>query len=107
SSCHSAFPQISLDWQNLLSQLGRAPARVSYSPDDKSAPVTVEIQRDILAERIRTWLYARDKARRIPFIIHQAAQGDFAPFLQEAIGPSIPDFIADGMYLSVTCAEDT
>ena len=52
-------------------------------------------------------MYGRDKARRIPFIIHQAAQGDFAPFLHEAISPSISDFIADGMYLSVTCAEDT
>jgi pimeloyl-ACP methyl ester carboxylesterase len=39
-------------------------------------------------------------------MVHRAATGDFAPFLQEAIKPSIPDFIADGMYLSVTCAED-
>ena len=107
STCHQAFPQIRLDWQNALSQLGREPARVSYLPSDKSAPVTVEIQRDIFAEKVRTWMYGRDKARRIPFIIHQAAQGDFAPFLHEAISPSISDFIADGMYLSVTCAEDT
>ena len=48
----------------------------------------------------------RDKADRIPLIVHHAAGGDFAPFLQQAIAPSIPDFIADGMYLSVTCAED-
>jgi len=104
--CHQAFPQISQDWQNVLAQLGREPARVQYSPDDKSAPVTVEIQRDIFAEKVRNWMYARDKTQRIPFIIHQAAQGDFGPFLHEAIAPSIPDFIADGMYLSVTCAED-
>jgi hypothetical protein len=69
----------------VLSQLGREPARVSYSPTAKSAPVTVEIQRDIFAEKLRTWMYGRDKAQRIPFIIHQAAQGDFAPFLHEAI----------------------
>ena len=51
-------------------------------------------------------MYDRDKAARIPLIVHRAAQGDFAPFLQQAIAPSIPDFVADGMYLSVTCAED-
>ena len=51
-------------------------------------------------------MYGRGKAARIPLIIHRAAQGDFAPFLKQAIAPSIPDFIADGMYLSVTCAED-
>jgi len=103
-SCHNAFPQIRADWQNVLAQLGREPARVQYSSDGKSAPVT--IQRDIFAEKIRNWMYGADKARKIPFIVHEAAQGDFTPFLHEAIAPGIPDFIADGMYLSVTCAED-
>ena len=51
-------------------------------------------------------MYERDKAARIPLIVHHAASGDFALFLKEAIGPSIPDFVADGLYLSVTCAED-
>ena len=106
STCRQAFPQIRLDWQNVLAQLGREPARVLYSPTDKGGPVTVEIQRDIFAEKVRTWMYGRDKARRIPFIVHQAAQGDFGPFLHEAISRSISDSIADGMYLSVTCAED-
>jgi pimeloyl-ACP methyl ester carboxylesterase len=106
AQCHEAFPQIRQDWQNVLAQLGREPARVRYSPPDKSAPVTVEIQRDVFAEKVRTMMYGEEKARRIPLMVHRAATGDFAPFLQEAIKPSIPDFIADGMYLSVTCAED-
>jgi pimeloyl-ACP methyl ester carboxylesterase len=107
SICHQAFPQIRLEWQNLLSQLGREPARVEYSPPDKGPNVIVEIQRDIFAEKVRNWMYGRDTAKQIPFLVHQAAQGDFGPFLKAAISPSIPDFIADGMYLSVTCAEDT
>jgi len=106
STCHNAFPQIRQEWQNLLSQLTTAPAQARYSETDKIASATVEIQRDILMEKVRSWMYARDKTRRIPFIVHQAAQADFAPFLQEAITPSNTDFIADGMYLSVTCAED-
>jgi pimeloyl-ACP methyl ester carboxylesterase len=105
AQCHEAFPQIRDDWTSVLSQLGREPARVEYSPD-KSAPVMLEIRRDIFAEKIRTWMYGREQASRIPLIVHSAAQGDFGPFLREAIRPSIPDFIADGMYLSVTCAED-
>jgi pimeloyl-ACP methyl ester carboxylesterase len=107
-TCHQAFPQIQRDWEEALERLGREPARVEYSPPDKSPTVTVEIQRDIFAEKLRNRLYSRESAARIPFIIHQAAQGDFAPFLKEAIPAdrSRPDFIADGMYLSVTCAED-
>ena len=106
SACHAAFPQIRDDWNNVLAQLEKQPARVEYSPPGKSAPTIVEIQRGVFAEKIRTWMYRRDQAARIPMIVHHAANGDFVPFLQQAVAPSIPDFVADGMYLSVTCAED-
>jgi pimeloyl-ACP methyl ester carboxylesterase len=106
TSCHAAFPHIRDDWKNAVAQLEKQPARVQYSPTDKSAPSTVEIQRGVFAEKIRSWMYDRGKAARIPLIVHHVAAGDFAPFLQHAIEPSIPDFLADGMYLSVTCAED-
>jgi len=107
AACHAAFPQIRNDWKNVLAQLEKQSARVQYSPPGKStAPTTVEIQRGVFAEKIRTWMYDRDKAARIPLIVHDAAGGDFGPFLQQTIAPSIPDFVADGMYLSVTCAED-
>jgi pimeloyl-ACP methyl ester carboxylesterase len=108
AACQQAFPQLQHEWEEVLERLEREPARVEYSPPDKSATVTVEVQRDIFAEKLRNRMYSRDSARRIPFIIHQAAQGDFGPFLKEAIPAdrSVPDFIADGMYLCVTCAED-
>jgi pimeloyl-ACP methyl ester carboxylesterase len=108
AACHQAFPQIQREWEEVLERLGREPARVEYSPPDKSPAVTVEIQRDVFAEKLRSRLYSRESAARIPLIIHQATQGDFAPFLKEVIPAdrSVPDFIADGMYLSVTCAED-
>lgn len=106
AQCHEAFPKIRDDWKSVLLQLGREPARAEYSSPEESAPVEVEIQRDIFAEKIRTWMYGREQTTRIPLIVHHAAQGDFGPFLHEAIRPSIPDFIADGMYLSVTCSED-
>ena len=109
TACHQAFPQLQQEWEEVLVRLGQEPARVEYSPLDKSATVTVEVQRDIFAEKLRNRMYSRESAKRIPLIIHQAAQGDFAPFLKEVIPAdrSVPDFIADGMYLSVTCAEDT
>jgi len=106
AACHAAFPQIREDWNKTLAQLEKEPARVEYSPPKTGAPTTLRIERDVFAEKIRTWMYGRDKAARIPLIVHHAADGDFAPFLQQAIGPSIPDFVADGMYLSATCAED-
>jgi pimeloyl-ACP methyl ester carboxylesterase len=106
AACRAAFPNIRDDWNNVLAQLEKQPARVEYSASGRNAPTRVEIRRGVFGEKIRTWMYGRDKAARIPTIVHQAANGDFAPFLKEAIAPSIPDFVADGMYLSVTCAED-
>ena len=105
-ACHAAYPQIREDWKKVLALLEQRPAHGQYLGSKVAAPATVEIQRDVFAEEIRTWMYARDRAARIPLIIHHAAEGDFAPFLQEAIRGSISDFVADGMYLSVTCAED-
>ena len=106
AACHAAFPQIRDDWNNVLVELEKQAARVEYFPPKAAAPTTVQIERDVFAEKIRSWMYDRDKAARIPLIVHHAAGGDFAPFLKDAIAPSIPDFVADGMYLSVTCAED-
>src|SRR5205807_8279737 len=106
SGCRAALPQIGEDWNNVLAQLEKQPSRVEYFPPRKSAPAIVEIQRGVFAEKIRTWMYRRDQAARLPMIVHHAANGDFVPFLQQAVTPSIPDFVADGMYLSVTCAED-
>ena len=107
AKCRQAFPQIRSDWMKVLTDLQAAPARVQYEPTgDKRAAVMLEIERDVFAEKIRNFLYGRDKASQIPFIVHEGAKGNFAPFLRQAIGPSIPDMIADGMYLCVTCAED-
>jgi pimeloyl-ACP methyl ester carboxylesterase len=107
-ACHQAFPQIERDWEEALARLGRAPVRVEYSPPDKSGTVRVEIQRDVFAEKIRSRMYSRDSASRLPLIIHHAAEGNYGPFLKDVIPAdrSQNDFIADGMYLSVTCAED-
>ncbi len=106
AACHAAFPQIRDDWKNVLEHLEKQSAHVEYSPPGKSATTTVEIQRGVFAEKIRSWMYDRDKSARIPLIVHHSATGDFGSFLQQAIAPSIPDFVADGLYLSVTCAED-
>src|SRR5262245_53902021 len=65
-ACHAAFPQIRDDWKNVLAQLEKQAARVEYSPPDKPATTTVEIRRDVFAEKIRSWMYGRDKAARIP-----------------------------------------
>ena len=59
---------------------------------------------EIFAEKLRSLMYQPATARRIPWIVHAAAAGDLAPY-EEATRPSGPSPFADGMFLSVTCAE--
>jgi len=108
-SCDRAFPRIKQELTTLLAKLERRPARAEYTLPETGSRVTVEIRRDIFAEKLRARMYSPEGARQVPFIIHQAARGDFGPFLK-MVNPTNrmrPDFLADGMYLSVTCAEDT
>ena len=52
-------------------------------------------------EKLRTWLYAPMTRTRVPARLQRAAQGDFSDFTASSTGR----VFADGLYLSITCAE--
>jgi pimeloyl-ACP methyl ester carboxylesterase len=70
--------------------------------------VKVQLSRDLAAEAIRYMLYSPVPASRVPLFIHLAAQGNFVPITQAAIEyrMNLVGTGSNGMYLSVTCAED-
>jgi pimeloyl-ACP methyl ester carboxylesterase len=55
----------------------------------------------VFLEKLRNQLYAPATRAQVPYILSRAAQGDFRGFTQGAIGRTF----ADGLYLSITCAE--
>jgi pimeloyl-ACP methyl ester carboxylesterase len=58
----------------------------------------------VFFEKLRTLMYAPDRAARIPQIIHHAGASDLAPFYA-ATRRTGPSELADGLYLSITCSE--
>jgi pimeloyl-ACP methyl ester carboxylesterase len=108
-NCNKAFPNIKKELIKMLASLERQPAQAKYTLPETGKEVTVTIRREVFAEKLRSAMYTPPGARKLPFIIHRAAQGDFAPFLSMVIPVerSRPDDLADGMYLSTTCNEDT
>ncbi|MFL6374106.1 MAG: alpha/beta fold hydrolase [Pyrinomonadaceae bacterium] len=109
TQCHTAFPSIERETHELFERLNSTPAKVSYSDPTTGSSTTYVIRGDIMAEQIRKWLYTRETTQQIPFESHRAAAGDYVPFLNRVLridGQDSTAFIADGMYLSVTCAED-
>lgn len=106
--CNKAFPKLKEESQALLAQLIKGPVEVEVEKPQSKERVKVKLSRDLMAEAIRYMLYHPVPASRVPLIIHLAAQGNFVPLTQTAL--QYRKFLvgsdSNGMYLSVTCAED-
>ena len=105
-ACRSAFPMLSAEVKSVLERLLRGPVEVELKREKES--IRINLSRDLVAEAVRYMLYQPGAASRIPLFIHLAAQGNFTPFAEAAISyrQQIVATGSNGMYLSVTCAED-
>lgn len=106
--CSEAFPKIKEEAQSVLAELIKGPVEVEVQKPNSSERVKVKLSRDLAAEAIRYMLYSPVPAGRVPLVLHLAAQGNYAPLARAAIDYRI-NLVgtgSNGMYLSVTCAED-
>ena len=107
-ACNKAFPNLKEEAKALLDQLIKGPVEVEIEKPQSKERVKVKLSRDLMAEAIRYMLYSPVPASRVPVIIHLAAQGNFVPLTYTAL--EYRKFLvgsdSNGMYLSVTCAED-
>lgn len=107
-ACRAAFPNLAAEVKSVLERLVRGPVDVQLKRQKAEESIVVSLSRNLVAEAIRYMLYQAGGASRIPLFIHQAAQGNFLPFAEAAIyyRQEIVATGSNGMYLSVTCAED-
>ena len=107
-ACRAAFPELRAEVKAVLGRLLRGPVEVEVKNAQGGAGTRVQLSRDLAGEAIRYMLYQAGAASRIPLFLHLAAQGDFAPLAESAIfyRQRIVATGSNGMYLSVTCAED-
>src|SRR6185369_4193505 len=106
--CNSAFPNVKAEAQAVLAQLVKGPVEVEVQKPRSTELVKVKLSRDLAAEAIRYMLYNPVAASRVPLMIHLAAQGNFVRLAHAALEYRM-NLVAtgsNGMYLSVTCAED-
>ena len=107
-ACNKAFPNLKDETESLLAQLIKGPVEVDVQKPKSSERVKVKLNRDLAAEAIRYMLYSPVPAGYVPLTIHLAAQGNFTPLAQAALRyrVNLVGTGSNGMYLSVTCAED-
>ena len=106
AGCARAFPRLRQEMVEVLDRLDRSPAPVTLEDPRSGRPVTYHLTRGAFAEQVRSRLYAPAARAAVPQAIHAASRGDFGPFLEPLRAGGGGPAIAEGLYLSVTCAED-
>jgi pimeloyl-ACP methyl ester carboxylesterase len=106
--CSTAFPNVKAEAKAVLEQLIKAPVEVELPKPNSSETVKVKLSRDLAAEAIRYMLYNPTSTTRVPAMLHFAAQGNFVPLTKAALWyrENLVGTGSNGMYLSITCAED-
>jgi pimeloyl-ACP methyl ester carboxylesterase len=107
-ACNKAFPNIRDEAKSVLAQLLKGPVEVEVQKPNSNERVKVKLSRDLAAEAIRYMLYHPAPASAVPLTLHLAARGNFVPLAQAALRyrKNLVGTGSNGMYLSVTCAED-
>ncbi len=108
SSCSAAFPDLETELRNLVEELRYNPSIATIVDEYTMEPTTVTIRADVFVEALRSAMYSSSGSRQVPWIVHQASLGNYAPFLERMIPKEtgFPPFLAEGAYLSITGAED-
>jgi pimeloyl-ACP methyl ester carboxylesterase len=105
AACHAAYPALRAEWQALLARLDREDIPVQFTRDGRSETLT--LSRGPFGEALRSMLLTTPGQRALPGVIHAMAGGDFQPFLAAVLGSPGGAGIAEGLYLSLVCGEDT
>jgi pimeloyl-ACP methyl ester carboxylesterase len=107
-ACKTAFPEANTDAARVLEALLQSPAEAEVKLPGSNTAVRVKLNRNLVAEAVRYMLYSPMPASRIPLFLHLAAHGNYGPLADAAL--RYRKFLvgtgSNGMYLSVTCAED-
>ncbi len=106
SLCNASFTQIKREFVSLMTKGKEKPFEYKFKQSNGEIQ-NITIHWYSFETKIRGLMYSPNGLRRIPFIIHQSYLENWLPFI--SLFPtknSYDDFIAEGLYLCVTCTED-
>ena len=106
--CKKAFPDLRARFQSLLQIVESGQAQLQFVHPRTAKARSLTLTRAAFVETIRIGLYSTDMTARLPFLIEQASEGNWRPFLAQMYTQSDWSLatMAYGMTLAVLCAED-
>lgn len=104
AACKKTFPEARKEFATLLERLDRGEVVVSaVGSKDK-----VTLTRGRFAERLRSMLYSTQGAATVPWMLHQAHEGNWQPFVDSLLEftRGVDGGLDMGLFFSITCSED-
>ena len=106
-ACRAAFPAVADDLRALLARCDAHPEVVRAAHPVTGVLTEVKVDRASLGMMLRVLSYSSEGAAVVPLLVHEAQRtGDLRLIAAHALLAREVIDIADGMYLSVVCAED-
>jgi pimeloyl-ACP methyl ester carboxylesterase len=107
--CNQAYPGLVLSLGQLVEQLDVEPVEVTVDHPLTGQPFTFAFDRESFASSIRFLTYSAETQAMLPLLIHEAATtGSYGRIASQMLitASGLTESIAQGMELSVVCAED-
>ena len=106
--CKAVLPEGPKTVERIMARLNEAPARVAVTDPRDGSRATLELTRNVFASSIRLALYNTEWAAELPWMLAEADQGRYEPFMSMVtpISVAIREQIHLGMFMSVACSED-
>lgn len=107
AECRRAYPRLEVELVEVLAALDEG-VDVLLAHPASGDTATVRVRRDPVTQALMAALQGTASAVYVPRMIHAAARGEWAPLASFALfyRVSLAGALHEGMFLSVTCAED-
>lgn len=104
TACATAFPGLREEFRQVLAQLDSQDIHATVAGQTKAVPLV----RGRVVEWLRARLYRPLTAAEIPWLIHQAYQGEWNPIAEGILSQAsdMDSALSLGLFFSITCAED-
>jgi pimeloyl-ACP methyl ester carboxylesterase len=108
-TCKSAYPQLRTEFDALSARVNGGKVVVNIADPRTSLPVSLPMTSARFFGTVHSILYSPADSRRLPYLIHNAWQGRWEPFM--ARRNVAADFASEGsaamlLHFAVICAED-
>ncbi len=109
ADCRQAFPDTRENLRRIAQAVQENPVMLTVDHPITGQPAELRFDRDVLGSAIRFLSYSSETQALLPLLIHEASTtGDYSRIASQLMitAAGLSDSIAQGMEMSVTCAED-